>query len=330
MKLSTERILTTHVGSLARPPDLFDMLAARTSGQPYDAAAFEARVRQAVADVVRRQADWASTSSTTASRASRASWPTSASGSPASKRSRRRSRAPRGRRRARASCSRSRSSTRSRRAGQQRRRRYRQCASSAPDRLPTRGRDAVQRDIATFKAALQGVRYEEAFLPAISVTNIESGRRNEYYRTEDEFLEAIARAIHEEYRAIVDAGFVLQIDDPRLSTYYNAMPALSLAECRRWAEKRVEFVNLAIGDIPPDRVRFHTCYSIDIGPRIHDMPLKDIVDIMLKVNAGAYSFEASNPRHEHEYHVWETGAAAGGQGDYPRRHLPHHESGGAP
>src|SRR5262245_65863432 len=84
------------------------------------------------------------------------------------------------------------------------------------------------------------------------------------------------------------------------------MPALSLVECRRWAEKRVEFVNLAIGDIPPDRVRFHTCYSIDIGPRIHDLPLKDIVDIMLKVNAGAYSFEASNPRHEHEYHVWET------------------------
>jgi 5-methyltetrahydropteroyltriglutamate--homocysteine methyltransferase len=84
------------------------------------------------------------------------------------------------------------------------------------------------------------------------------------------------------------------------------MPALSLAECRRWAETRVEFVNLAIGDIAPDRVRFHTCYSIDIGPRIHDMPLKDIVDIMLKVNAGAYSFEASNPRHEHEYHVWET------------------------
>jgi 5-methyltetrahydropteroyltriglutamate--homocysteine methyltransferase len=169
-----------------------------------------------------------------------------------------------------------------------------------------RGQAAVQRDIATFKAALQGVRYEEAFLPAISVTNIESGRRNEYYRTEDEFLEAIAKAIHEEYRAIVEAGFVLQIDDPRLSTYYNAMPALSLAECRRWAEKRVEFVNLAIGDIPPDRVRFHTCYSIDIGPRVHDMPLKDIVDIMLKVNAGAYSFEAANPRHEHEYHVWET------------------------
>jgi 5-methyltetrahydropteroyltriglutamate--homocysteine methyltransferase len=169
-----------------------------------------------------------------------------------------------------------------------------------------RGQEAVQRDIANFKAALQGVRYEEAFLPAVSVTNIESGRRNEYYHTEDEFLEAIARAIHEEYRAIVDAGFVLQIDDPRLSTYYNAMPALSLAECRRWAEKRVEFVNLAIGDIAPDRVRFHTCYSIDIGPRIHDMPLKDIVDIMLKVNAGAYSFEASNPRHEHEYHVWET------------------------
>ena len=104
----------------------------------------------------------------------------------------------------------------------------------------------MQRDIATFKTALQGMRYEEAFLPAVSVTNIESGRRNEHYGTEDEILQAIAKAIHEEYWAIVHAGFILQIDDPRLSTYDNVMPALSLAECRRGAEKRVEFVNLAI------------------------------------------------------------------------------------
>ena len=295
-----------HVGSLARPPDLFDMLAARTSGQPYDAAAFDIRVRQAVADIVQRQAALgidiiddgeqgkpgfvAYISERLAGFEAQPVAQQGPTGPEAG----------------------SRELQSFPEFYAQSARRPAAATAVPPMRIVCtgpityRGQDAVQRDIANFKAALQGVRYEEAFLPAVSVTNIESGRRNEYYRTEDEFLEAIARAIHEEYRAIVDAGLVLQIDDPRLSTYYNAMPALSLAECRRWAEKRVEFVNLAIGDIPPDRVRFHTCYSIDIGPRIHDMPLKDIVDIMLKVHAGAYSFEASNPRHEHEYHVWET------------------------
>jgi len=304
MKLSTERILTTHVGSLARPPDLFDMLAARSGGQPYDAAAFDARVRQAVADVVRRQAELgidiiddgeqgkpgfvAYVSERLAGFEAQPVVQQGPTGPEAG----------------------SRELQSFPEFYAQSARRPAATTAVPPLRIVCtgpityRGQDAVQRDIATFKAVLQGARYEEAFLPAISVTNIESGRRNEYYRTEDEFLEAIAKAIHEEYRAIVDAGFVLQIDDPRLSTYYNAMPALSLAECRRWAEKRVEFVNLAIGNIPPDRVRFHTCYSIDIGPRIHDMPLKDIVDIMLKVNAGAYSFEASNPRHDHEWQVW--------------------------
>jgi 5-methyltetrahydropteroyltriglutamate--homocysteine methyltransferase len=317
MKLSTERILTTHVGSLARPPDLFDMLAARASGQPYDAAAFEARVRQAIVDVVRRQAELgidivddgeqgkpgfvAYISERLAGFAAQPAPQQGPTGPEAG----------------------SRELQSFPEFYAQSARRPAAATAGPPLRIVCtgpityRGQDAAQRDIAIFKTALHSVRYEEAFLPAISVTNIESGRRNEYYRTEDEFLEAIAKAIHEEYQAIVDAGFVLQIDDPRLSTYYNTMPALSLAEWRRWAEKRVEFVNLAIGDIPPDRVRFHTCYSIDIGPRIHDMPLKDSVDIMLKVNAGAYSFEASNPRHEHEYHVWETARLPEGKAIIP-------------
>jgi 5-methyltetrahydropteroyltriglutamate--homocysteine methyltransferase len=98
---------------------------------------------------------------------------------------------------------------------------------------------------------------------------------------------------------------LLQIDDPRLSTYYVQHPEASIEDCRRWARRRVEVLNYALRGIPEDRVRFHTCYSIDIGPRVHDMDLEHVVDIMLEVNAGAYSFEASNPRHEHEYHVWE-------------------------
>jgi 5-methyltetrahydropteroyltriglutamate--homocysteine methyltransferase len=168
-----------------------------------------------------------------------------------------------------------------------------------------RGHEALQRCIDDLKTALSGMGVEEAFMPAISPTNIEASRRNEYYGREDDYSEAIADAMHQEYAAIVAAGLVLQVDDPGLSTYYNNRPDLSIEQCRRWAERRVEITNRALRDIPQDRVRFHTCYSIDIGPRVHDMPLRDIVDIILKVNAGAYSFEASNPRHEHEYHVWE-------------------------
>jgi 5-methyltetrahydropteroyltriglutamate--homocysteine methyltransferase len=145
----------------------------------------------------------------------------------------------------------------------------------------------------------------EAFLPAIAPSNVEGRQQNAYYKTDEEYLFAIAEAMHEEYRAIVDAGLLLQIDDPRLVTYYIMSPTSTVEECRRWAEVRVEALNHALRGIPPDRVRFHTCYSINMGPRVHDMQLRDIVDVILKVRAGAYSFEAANPRHEHEWRVWE-------------------------
>jgi 5-methyltetrahydropteroyltriglutamate--homocysteine methyltransferase len=168
------------------------------------------------------------------------------------------------------------------------------------------GQKQLQRDIDNFTAALKQCRVEEAFLPAISPSNVEDWQKNEYYRTNEEFLFAIADAMHEEYKAIVDAGFLVQIDDPRLVTYYLLNPNATIEDCRRWAELRVEAINHALRGIPEDRVRFHTCYSINMGPRIHDMELKDIVDIILKIHAGAYSFEAANPRHEHEWQVWET------------------------
>jgi 5-methyltetrahydropteroyltriglutamate--homocysteine methyltransferase len=136
---------------------------------------------------------------------------------------------------------------------------------------------------------------------------------NEHYRTPGEYEHAIADALHEEYRAIVDAGFILQIDDPRLVTYYMMNPQKSVEECRAWAAERVEAINDAIRDIPPEKVRFHTCYSIDVGPRIHEMALRDIADVILRINAGAYSFEAANPRHEHEYHVFERVALPAGK-----------------
>jgi 5-methyltetrahydropteroyltriglutamate--homocysteine methyltransferase len=132
-----------------------------------------------------------------------------------------------------------------------------------------------------------------------------AARTNEFYRTDEEYEQALADALREEYRAIVDAGFVLQIDDPRIITQYMMSPDLSVADCRTWAARRAEAINYALRGIPPEQVRFHTCYSIDVGPRVHDMELKDLVDIILTIKAGAYSFEAANPRHEHEYHVFE-------------------------
>src|SRR5439155_4424411 len=119
-------------------------------------------------------------------------------------------------------------------------------------------------------------------------------------------LFAFAEAMREEYMAIVDAGFLLQIDDPRLVCHYNLQPDITVADCRKWAELRIAALNHALRDITPDKIRFHTCYGINMGPRIHDMELKDIVDLILEVRAGAYSFEAANPRHEHEWKVWET------------------------
>jgi 5-methyltetrahydropteroyltriglutamate--homocysteine methyltransferase len=167
-----------------------------------------------------------------------------------------------------------------------------------------KGHALVAADIANLKAAVAGRDVTEVFMPAIAPSNVEVTHPNLYYPTVEAYLLAIADAMHEEYRAIVDAGFILQIDDPYLVTYYITRPDLSIAECCKWAQLRVEALNHALRGIPPEKVRFHTCYGINMGPRIHDMELKDIVDIILQIHAGAYSFEAANPRHEHEWQVW--------------------------
>jgi 5-methyltetrahydropteroyltriglutamate--homocysteine methyltransferase len=142
-------------------------------------------------------------------------------------------------------------------------------------------------------------------MTAVSPSDVEGQQPNQFYDSDADYLFAIADAMHEEYQAIVDAGLILQIDDPRLLTYYISRPDLSVDACRRWAELRVEALNHALSGVATERVRFHTCYGINIGPRVHEMNLGDIVDIMLKVDAGAYLFEAGNPRHEHEWTVWE-------------------------
>jgi 5-methyltetrahydropteroyltriglutamate--homocysteine methyltransferase len=302
MMRSTDRILTTHVGSLPRPADLLAMLRARERGQAQDAQAFAARVRAAVTDVVRKQLelgvdvvddgemgkpgfihyanerlagfeplDEAVGSPWKNSREVKAfpefyEWFGRVMPSPAAS------------------------------AGHM--------VCTGP--IAYKGHAHVQADIANLKAALGTSKVEDVFMPAISPTSVEDWQRNRYYKTQEEFLFAIADAMREEYRAIVDAGFVVQIDDPHIATCYVIRSDLSVEQVRRWAEVRVEALNHALRDLPRDRVRWHTCYGINIGPRVHDLELKHFVDLMLKVRAGAISFEAANPRHEHEWRVWES------------------------
>ncbi len=168
-----------------------------------------------------------------------------------------------------------------------------------------RGGSLVATDIANLKAALAGTSGATAFMPAASPASIEGWNRNAFYKSEDEYLFAIADAMREEYRAIIDAGLMLQIDDPRIVSHYTATPGLSVAEMRRWAGPRVEALNHALRGIPEEMVRHHTCYGINMGPRVHDLELKHLADIILTIHAGAYSFEAANPRHEHEWRLWE-------------------------
>jgi 5-methyltetrahydropteroyltriglutamate--homocysteine methyltransferase len=164
-----------------------------------------------------------------------------------------------------------------------------------------RAEAAIQRDIENLKDATRGSEVEDVFMPAVAPSGV---GRNEYYDSDDEYLFAVADALHAEYQAIVDAGLVLQVDDPWLTELfsYSGLPA---DECRERGELYVAAVNRALQGIPSEQVRYHTCYGINEGPRVHDAPLADIVELILKVNAGAYSFEAANARHEHEYHVWE-------------------------
>ncbi len=295
MKRSSDRILTTHAGSLPRPPDLLDLVQ-RNGAKVFDETGNAERLRKAVSEIVRKQAELGidviddgefgkpSFVSYINERlcgyevdtvaGPRNQWASSREGlsfpefyAPTHVASR-----------------------------------HAHMVCTGP--ITYNGHAQLKRDIDNLKAALNAVKVEDVFMPAISPSNIEDWQRNAYYKTQEEYVFAIAEAMREEYRAIVDAGFLLQIDDPRLVTYYIIHPEASVADCRKWAEIRVAALNHALRDIPLEKIRFHTCYGINMGPRIHDMELKDIVDIILKIRAGAYSFEAANPRHEHEWKVW--------------------------
>lgn len=301
MKSSSDRVLTTHVGSLPRPDEIVALMRARAEGQSVNEEAAAASIREAVFACVRAQVE-AGLDIINDGEMGKPSFLTYAV---------------------------------SRLSGLERREggrpnpfinsretaafpayyqtamaedasiRQRRVLTACVGPITYVGAHELRADLEMLKAALDPVEATEAFVPAIAPSNIEAVTPNEYYSTSEAYLFALAAAMREEYQTIVDAGFLLQIDDPLLVTYYIKRPDLTLAECRNWAELQVEALNVALAGIPADRVRFHTCYSIDKGPRTQDMQLKDIVDIILKVNAGAYSFEAANPRHEHEWETWQ-------------------------
>lgn len=169
---------------------------------------------------------------------------------------------------------------------------------------PVKYRDtkAIDRDIANLKAAAAKSGAKMVFMPAIGTSGIIG--KNEYYKTEEEYFHAIGKAMATEYRAIIDAGFLLQVDDPFLPDIFIE-DGLDDKAKRRRAQIYVESINEGIKGLPVDRIRFHTCYSINEGPRVNEIQLADFIDFVLMVNAGSYSFEAANPRHEHDYHTFE-------------------------
>lgn len=162
----------------------------------------------------------------------------------------------------------------------------------------------LQADIDNFNVGLKGSTPNETFLPAITPGTVEHWLKNEYYPTTEEFLFAVADALAIEYKGIVDAGFLLQIDDPDLPDAWQIHPEMNVADYRKFADLRVDALNHALKEIPEESIRFHTCWGSYHGPHQFDIPLADIVDIILKVKAVGYSIEASNPRHDHEWTVW--------------------------
>lgn len=168
------------------------------------------------------------------------------------------------------------------------------------------GQKQLRADIENLKAALKGAKAADVFMPAASPASIEAWQVNRFYKSDEECLYAIAEAMREEYEAIIAAGFMLQIDDPRLVMHYMLHPELDLEDARRWMRSRIAALNHALRNIPPERVRHHTCYGINMGPRSSDLEFRHAVDLVLTIRANFYSFEAANPRHEHEWRVWET------------------------
>jgi len=280
LQQNTDHIQTTHIGSLPRPHNLLDLLKAKYSGQPYDESKLNSVLAREVAECVRKQVE-CGIEIVTDGEYSKPGFFTY---------------------------------IRERLDGYESRPNqkltiFQQEVSAFPEyyaqyfKERMMGEAKLQIDIANVKAAAEaaGVPDHQVFLPATAPSGVGI---NEYYKSEEEYFQALAAELNKEYRAIVAAGILVQVDDPFLPDIF-VEPKLDEKQKKRKAEIYVDATNTALSGIPADRVRFHTCYGINEGPRIYESNLSEIIEYVLKINAGSFSFEAANPRHEHEYHLFE-------------------------
>jgi 5-methyltetrahydropteroyltriglutamate--homocysteine methyltransferase len=304
MQANTDRIKTTHVGSLVRPPELVEHMRQRLARENVDDVAFGQYLTQAVADVVRRQAA-AGLDVVNDGEYPKSSWyryvterldglefravpserpkPTPSAGH---------------------DFERFRDFYAEYHRGQQ-------ASGSAGYWVVTgpvsyRGHAQVQRDIDNLKAALRGSPGVTGFLPVVAPASVLAGLRDEYYGSEDKLGVALGEALRTEYKAITDAGLIVQLDDAWLAAKYDVMvPPARFADYHAWAEQKVAALNRALEGIPEAQTRYHVCWGSWNGPHTNDVPAEDIVDLILSVKVGGYSLEMANPRHEHEWRVWE-------------------------
>jgi 5-methyltetrahydropteroyltriglutamate--homocysteine methyltransferase len=310
MKRSTERILTTHVGSLIRPQVLQEFLRAKQAGKPYDAAAYQKCLSDSVAEVVRKQAEVGIDVISDGEFGKSFSWSQYVLDrlSGFERRAIKPGANPfmRGVDRERFAEFYAELDTREAVATTT------EAVCVGP--IAYTGQAELQRDIDNFKAALKGVEVAEAFMPVAAPASVIPDRKNEYYKSDEELIHAIGAAMRTEYRMIIDAGFVLQLDDARAAVTYDRMvPPGSFADYRDWLALQVDVLNEAIAGLPPERIRYHVCWGSWPGPHTTDVGLKDIVDLVLAMKVGAFVIEGANPRHEHEWRVWETAKLAQGQ-----------------
>jgi 5-methyltetrahydropteroyltriglutamate--homocysteine methyltransferase len=311
MKRSSNRILTTHVGSLIRPAPLQEFLRAKQAGKPYDEKAYQKCLTSSVAEVVRQQADAGIDVVSDGEFGKSISWAQYAL--------ERLSGFERRPIKHEAANPFKRGADRTRFAEFYAELDSKEAVATTTEAicvgpLKYTGQGELQRDIDNFKAALKAVKVEEAFLPVAAPASVIPDRKNEYYKSDEELQAAIADAMRTEYKMIIDAGFIVQLDDARSAVTYDRMvPPASFADYKRWLEKQIDILNHAIEGLPADRIRYHICWGSWPGPHVSDVPLKDIVDVILKAKVGAFVIEGANPRHEHEWKVWKDAKLGAGQ-----------------
>jgi 5-methyltetrahydropteroyltriglutamate--homocysteine methyltransferase len=300
MKRSIDRILTTHVGSLIRPEPFQKILRARQLGQT-DEETYEKTLRESVAAVVKRQAETGIDIVSDGEFGKNISWsqyalerlsgferrPVSLETNPFA----------RGSDRARFKEFYAELDTQQGPSSD--------WESVCVGPITYTGQAAIARDIENFNTAMKGIAVTEAFLPVAAPSSVIPDRKNAYYKSDDDYMQALAQAMREEYRAIAQSGILLQLDDARAAVTFDRMvPPASFADYLRWLERMVEVTNHALEGIPEDRIRYHVCWGSWPGPHTTDVALKDIVNVILKLKVGAYLIEGANPRHEHEWAVW--------------------------